>query len=179
MVRDDGRVRGRGRHAGGVTLPEDALGPDDLRDWLQAHDVEARLHTALPRVHTVAEAAEAMGVGTDQVAKSVVCSHDGEPVVVLAPGDAKVDDRAVVDAIGGSRKRFRLARPDEVLAWTGYPVGAVPPLGYRDALPMLIEETLLDKDRVFFGGGADDALLEVAPVVVKDVTGARPGRYTR
>ncbi|MBW3583223.1 MAG: YbaK/EbsC family protein [Euryarchaeota archaeon] len=149
----------------------------DLRAWLRDQKIEATLHDHLPSVHTVAEAAEVMGVPEAAVAKSVIFVNDGEPVVVLAPGDAKVRDRYVIDHVGGARNRFRLARPAEVLEWTGYPVGGVPPFGHTRTMRTLMDERLFALDKALFGGGSDAALLEVAPAVVRETTRAELGRF--
>jgi prolyl-tRNA editing enzyme YbaK/EbsC (Cys-tRNA(Pro) deacylase) len=149
-----------------------------LVEWARQRGLDVRLHDDLPLVKTVAQAAQALGVSPAQIAKSVVFMAEDRPVVVLAPGDAKVVDRLVVDHVGGVRNRFRLARPAEVLEATGYPVGGVPPFGYPRPVRTLIESRLLENDRVIFGGGSDRALLEVAPDDVKRVTKAEPGTFT-
>lgn len=154
------------------------LTPRDLVAWAKEHDVPVTLHDALPEVHTVRQAAEALGVTKGAIAKSVVFIAEGDPLVVLAPGDAKVVDRLVLDHVGGVRNRFNLAKPAEVLEATGYPVGGVPPFGHPKPLRTLIDERLLEQDRVIFGGGSDRALLEVSPAVVQRVTQAEPGRFT-
>jgi Cys-tRNA(Pro)/Cys-tRNA(Cys) deacylase len=149
-----------------------------LVEWARQRGLDVRLHDDLPLVKTVAQAAQALGVSPAQIAKSVVFMAEDRAVVVLAPGDAKVVDRLVVDHVGGVRNRFRLARPAEVLEATGYPVGGVPPFGYPRPVRTLIESRLLENDRVIFGGGSDRALLEVAPDDVKRVTKAEPGTFT-
>lgn len=154
------------------------LGPNDVRAWTERHDVRADLHTDLPRVHTVAEAAEVMQTTPDRIAKSVVFDTPDGALVVLARGDAKVRERLVVDHVGGVRNDFRMAKPAQVLEWTGYPVGGVPPFAHRQPLRTLMDKALLSLETVVFGGGTDRALLSVAPAEVRRVTDAELGIFT-
>jgi prolyl-tRNA editing enzyme YbaK/EbsC (Cys-tRNA(Pro) deacylase) len=154
------------------------LTPADVVRWAAAQGLEVRLIDDLPPVKTVAQAAEVMGTGTAAIAKSVVFVNGEEPLVVLATGDARIVDRLVVDHVRGARNRFRLARPDEVLEWTGYPVGGVPPFGHRVARRTLMDDQLLALARVYLGGGTDRSLLEAAPGDVARVTAAEVGRFT-
>jgi prolyl-tRNA editing enzyme YbaK/EbsC (Cys-tRNA(Pro) deacylase) len=55
---------------------------------------------------------------------------------------------------------------------TGYPVGAVPPFGQRQRLPVLIDRRVMAQSEVYAGGGAIDTLLKVTPKEIVRVTGA-------
>src|SRR5947209_10451703 len=76
---------------------------------------------------TVAEAAAAVGVDPAQIAKTLVFVADGEPVLVVASGAHRVDTDKLAEACDCAE--IRQASADEVRAATGYPVGAVSPLG--------------------------------------------------
>lgn len=153
-------------------------GPDDVRRWLDTHRFEATLHEGLPRVHTVREAAEVLGVPEAAVAKTVVFDHDGTPLAVLAPGDAKVRDRLIAVHLGTTRNALRMAKPDQVLEWTGYPVGGVPPVAHANVLRILMDERLLELDRAIFGGGSDAALLELEPRALRAVLQPEMGVFS-
>lgn len=160
------------------TRPDETLDETHVVSWAEERGIAVRLITDLPEVKTVVQAADALGVATSQIAKSVLFITQKGAVVVLAPGDAKVVDRLVLDHIGGVRNRFRLAKPDEVLKITGYPVGGVPPFAYPQPLRTLMEQRLLEHAKVIFGGGTDRSLLEVTPEDVRRVTQAETGRFT-
>jgi prolyl-tRNA editing enzyme YbaK/EbsC (Cys-tRNA(Pro) deacylase) len=65
-----------------------------------------------------------------------------------------------------------LARADDVLRVTGYPVGAVPPFPLKSEVPAYMDPKVLDMDVVYCGGGDVDALLEVPTEELARVTGA-------
>jgi prolyl-tRNA editing enzyme YbaK/EbsC (Cys-tRNA(Pro) deacylase) len=55
---------------------------------------------------------------------------------------------------------------------TGYAIGGVPPLGHVSALPVYMEQTLLDWPAVYAAAGAPDALFPIDPNVLQQITGA-------
>ena len=139
------------------------LTPDDLEDYLRTHGIAGEVLRLDVPTPTVAAAARAVGVTPERIVKTVVFMVQSEPVLVIASGTAKVNTRALAQHLGVSRRRIRVARPDEVLAATGYPVGAVPPLGHRQPLPAVLDESVLQYEVVYAGGGAENALLKIAP----------------
>jgi prolyl-tRNA editing enzyme YbaK/EbsC (Cys-tRNA(Pro) deacylase) len=58
------------------------------------------------------------------------------------------------------KKRVSLARSEDVLVFTGFEVGGVPPFGHATALPVYLDRSvlsLLDRNGgVLYAGGGDD-----------------------
>ena len=74
---------------------------------------------------TAPDAAREIGCSVAEIVKSLVFVADGEPVVVLCPGDRRVDEALVAGALGAAV--VRRARADEAKLATGYSIGGVPP----------------------------------------------------
>lgn len=136
-------------------------GPEHLEAFLQEHSLPGQVLCFPTPTRTVQEAAQAVNAPVERIVKTLVFVARGEPLLVLVPGDLRVNYRVLARLLGLSRKKLRLARPDEVQAWTGYPVGAVPPLGLPRRFPTLLERSILDHTEVFAGGGAANALLRI------------------
>lgn len=160
----------------------------DLEAFLRARGVQAELLRLPEPTPTVEAAARVLGVPVERIAKSVLFLVEGPDggetpaVIVVANGAHRVDYRRVAGSLGISRRRLKLAGPAQVLALTGYAVGAVPPLGYPRPLRTLIDARVLAQPEVYAGGGALDAmlritpaeLLRVTPAEIADVAGPRP-----
>ena len=86
---------------------------------------EARLEEFESGTPTARAAAEAAGCSLDQIVKSIVVICGGRPVVVLVPGDRRVDLDKVARAAGATEAR--IAGADEVVATTGFEPDAVAP----------------------------------------------------
>ena len=121
---------------------------------------------------TAQEAAVAVGCGKAQIAKSLVFVADGDPVVCIASGAHRVDADLLADTLDVAE--IRQASPDEVRAATGYCVGGVPPFGHD--LPVVLDEDLLEHDRVWAAGGDGHSLFDVDPRRLAECTHARVAR---
>jgi prolyl-tRNA editing enzyme YbaK/EbsC (Cys-tRNA(Pro) deacylase) len=124
-------------------------------------DVGEILKLEVP-VHTVKEAARAVGVSEDKVVKTIVVNCGGEFRAYILRGNKRLD----LKSLG-----CRLATPEEVLAVTGYPIGGVPPVLN---IPVFIDEELLNEDYVYGGGGDDHSLLRFKPQVLVERGFAKP-----
>ncbi len=142
----------------------------DLVRYIAAHGIAAELVTPPHETPSVTTAAAAMGCAPEQIIKSLVFLVDGRPYLVIVNGDAPVSYRRLAAHFGISRKRVRLASPEEVLALTGYPAGGVPPFGLRTPLPVLMDPGVLAQEVVYGGGGDDRTLVRIFTAELQRVT---------
>lgn len=133
-------------------------------------DVDVRYSEA--STATAEEAAAAVGCDQSAIAKSLVFVGDGDPVVCIASGAHRVDTDLLADALDVAE--LRQASEEEVRAATGYCVGGVPPFGHD--LPVVIDESLLECERVWAAGGDGHSLFDVDPRRLVECTGARVAR---
>jgi prolyl-tRNA editing enzyme YbaK/EbsC (Cys-tRNA(Pro) deacylase) len=134
----------------------DALG---LRRSVIELPVEAR---------TSQQAADAVGVGVGQIAKSLVFMVDGAPIMVIASGVNRVDERKLATLAGG---KIRRADADTVKKATGYTIGGVPPFGHDTALRLWIDEDLLGHDLIYAAGGVPECIFPLTPEELLKATG--------
>jgi len=119
---------------------------------------------------TSQQAADAVGVRVEQIAKSLVFTVNGEPVMVIASGVNRVDERKLGRLAGG---RVRRADADTVRRATGYAIGGVPPLGHETALPTWVDEDLLRLDLIYAAAGAPECVFPLTPDELLRATGGR------
>lgn len=120
---------------------------------------------------TAVASARELGVETARIVKSLIFSADGDPVVALVPGDRRADTRSVARALGV--RKVRMADPESVLRWTGFPVGAVPPVGYPRELPVLMDEAIPKDGFVYPAAGEANNAFEITFEELRRITGAR------
>lgn len=101
---------------------------------------------------TVAEAAAQRNMSPGQLVKTMVLRlPDGTHAAALVPGDREVDLRLVRGALGVRRLAW-VARED-VETLTGYPPGAVSPVGIRGVSIILADPLLADAGEVAISSG--------------------------
>lgn len=117
---------------------------------------------------TSRQAAEALGVTVAQIAKSLVFTVNGSPLVVIASGANRVDEAKLGRLAGG---KVRRADPETVKQATGYAIGGVPPVGHVTALPIYIDEELLRYEMVYAAAGVPDCVVPLTPDELVRATG--------
>ena len=119
---------------------------------------------------TCAEAAQALGVDTGQIAKSVIFRRraDGLAVLVVASGDRRVDEGKVaaqVGAIGRADAAF-------VKQQTGFSIGGVSPLGHAHPPVVLVDRELFRFAEIWAAAGHPNGVFCLSPDELLTLTGA-------
>jgi len=107
------------------------------------------------------EAAQAMGVESGRVFKTLVADVDGTLAVGVAPVAAQLDLKALAAAVGG--KKAAMADPAAAERATGYVTGGISPLGQRRRLRVVVDSSALEFPTVFCSGGRRGLEIELAP----------------
>lgn len=85
---------------------------------------------------TVELAAQAHGVEAGRIAKTLSFRlNDGQAIILVARGDARIDNRKFKDTFG----KGRMLPAEEVEELTGHPVGGVCPFGLAQPLPVYLD----------------------------------------
>ena len=116
------------------------------------------------------EAAEAMGVASCRVFKTLIAEVDGKLTAAMVPVDRQLDLKALAAAAGG--KRARMAEVAAAERATGYVAGGISPFGQRRPHPTVADETVELWDTVYVSGGRRGLDVEIAPADLIEVTGA-------
>ncbi len=119
---------------------------------------------------TSREAAAALGVNVAQIAKSLVFTSNGNPVLVIASGANRVDERKLERLTGG---KVRKADAETVKQATGFAIGGVPPLAHAISLPTYIDRDLLQHEVVYPAGGLPECVFPISPQELLRATGGQ------
>ncbi|HDN05510.1 MAG TPA: hypothetical protein ENF90_00765, partial [Candidatus Bathyarchaeota archaeon] len=85
-------------------------------------------------------------------------------------GDKRVSEVKLAGVCGA--RYVRKAEAAEVKKFTGYDVGAVPPVGHKVKVRTFIDEKVMRFKKVVGGGGEINMLLEISPTDIKRLTNA-------
>jgi prolyl-tRNA editing enzyme YbaK/EbsC (Cys-tRNA(Pro) deacylase) len=118
---------------------------------------------------TSAEAAAAIGCAVAQIAKSIVFrSRGGSPVLVVASGVNRVDEKKVGALIG---EKIDRADAHYVREMTGYAIGGVPPVGHRVPPKVLLDADLNSFESIWAAAGTPNAVFRLTPLQLRSLTG--------
>jgi prolyl-tRNA editing enzyme YbaK/EbsC (Cys-tRNA(Pro) deacylase) len=136
-----------------------ALGPQ-----FQVLEFEASTRTSQ-------DAAAAIGCTVAEIAKSLIFkSAEGRPVLVIASGVNRVDEKKVTALLGGKIAR---ADADFVRDKTGFAIGGVPPVGHATPPIVLIDRDLERFPTVWAAAGTPNAVFKVTSA---DLVGLTKGQ---
>ncbi|MDQ0624229.1 Cys-tRNA(Pro) deacylase [Paraburkholderia graminis] len=119
------------------------------------------------------ESARQLGVDEHQVVKTLVMEDEhAKPLIVLMHGDRTVSTKNLARQIGV--KRVEPCKPEVANRHSGYLIGGTSPFGTRKQMPVYVESTILEMERIWLNGGRRGFLVSIEPKVLTGLLGARP-----
>jgi len=107
---------------------------------------------------TVELAAKAVGVEGARIAKTLSFKKGESCILILAAGDARIDNRKFKDYF---HMKAKMPTPEEVLEIVGHPVGGVCPFGINEGIDVYLDESLRRFETVFPAVGSGNSAIEL------------------
>ena len=151
------------------------------REHLRKYGYEDRIYEFSVSSATVALAAEALGTEEARIAKSLSFLTPDGPILVIAAGDVKVDNRKYKDTFGMKAKMIPF---EDVESLIGHGVGGVCPFGVNPGVRVYLDESLRRFDTVYPAAGTAASAVRLSPQELEraaeplgwvDVTALREG----
>jgi len=102
----------------------------------------------------------ATGIDLHRITKNLVSrTSQGEYVLLVVPGDRRVDLKAAAKAL--SVKNVRLLPFEEAESISGYSPGGTPSVGHKTRMRTVVDSELTEFETLYCGGGTRDRLLEL------------------
>lgn len=131
---------------------------ESVRAHLKKHQMEERILELDASSATVQEAAKVLGVEPARIAKSLSFKVGQEAIIVVTAGDAKIDNAKFKTQFLVKAKMLTL---EEVLSYTGHPIGGVCPFGLANPLKVYLDVSLRRFATVFPACGTPSSAIEV------------------
>ena len=146
---------------------------EKLKRIIEEQGIDAEYLSFDKYCRSVAEAAGTVGAEPEDFVKSIcMVDGDGGAIVAIVKGEDRASTSRVAKVLGIERPR--VASPDEILGLTGFPVGGTPGFGF-DAR-FLVDPRVLEKERVYLGGGSERSLVRMS---TQELVRANGGRVVR
>jgi Ala-tRNA(Pro) deacylase len=109
-----------------------------------------------PHTERATDEAAALGLGPEEVAKTLVLVASSGNVRAVLAASERIDLHKVAATLGVSSKKVHLASEDNLAHdYSDFELGAVPPFGGRED-HVLVDERLAARDSVVVGAGSHD-----------------------
>ena len=107
---------------------------------------------------TVELAAAALGCEPERIAKTLSFLLDGQAVLIVAAGDARIDNSKYKAKFG---KKAKMISFDEVENYIGHAVGGVCPFAVNEGVTVYLDESLKRFETVFPACGSSNSAIEL------------------
>ena len=146
---------------------------EKLKSYIKLMGIEAKHLSFSQSTHSVEEASRAVGAGPDDFVKSIcMIAGEGGLMIAIVKGEDRASTSRVSKVLGGSG--VRIARSEEILERTGYPVGGTPAFGYLATF--LVDPKVMERKQVYSGGGSENSLIYMA---TEEMLRANKGKVVR
>lgn len=130
-----------------------------VKEYFKQYGMEERILEFEQSSATVELAAQAAGCEPERIAKTLSFWVDEQCVLIVAAGDAKVDNGKYKTTFGKKAKMLSFEEVEEAI---GHAVGGVCPFGIKDGVKVYLDESLKRFETVFPAAGSSNSAIELS-----------------
>lgn len=131
---------------------------EKVREYFKRFGIDDRIKELELSSATVELAAQALGCSSERIAKTLSFMVKDEPILIVAAGDAKVDNRKYKDQFG---EKAKMLTPEEAEKLIGHAVGGVCPFGINKGVKVYLDESLKRFETVYPACGSSNSAIEL------------------
>jgi Cys-tRNA(Pro) deacylase len=111
---------------------------------------------------------EILGVDEHSVIKTLIFeTNERKPLIVLQHGDFQVSTKNLARLM--KVKTVAPVVPEKANNLTGYLVGGTSPFGVKTRMPVYIESSIFELEKIYINGGKRGFLIEITPSVLENI----------
>ena len=129
-----------------------------VKAYFAAHGMDKRVLEFDTSSATVELAALALGCEPCRIAKSLTFKLDDGAVMIVAAGDARVDNKKFKAVFA---QKAKMLTPDEAVSLMGHAVGGVCPFVVKEGVKIYLDESLRRFGTVFPACGSANSAIEL------------------
>ena len=140
-----------------------------VREYLKKWNADQKIQEFDVSSATVELAAQAVGCQPARIAKTLSFLVDGHCVLIVAAGDAKVDNQKYKACF---HTKAKMLGYEEVAQRVGHAVGGVCPFGVKEGVEICLDESLRRFETVFPAAGSSNSAIEVTLPELEEYSGS-------
>lgn len=129
-----------------------------VKAYFRKYGIEGRIRELDASSATVELAAAALGCEPERIAKTLSFLVDGHGILVVAAGDAKIDNTKYKAQFGTKAK---MLSAEDVEKMVGHAVGGVCPFGVNEGVKVYLDISLKRFETVFPACGSGNSAIEL------------------
>ena len=131
---------------------------EKVKAYLERFNMADRVQELEESSATVELAAAALGCEPKRIAKTLSFLVDGQAVLIVTAGDARIDNAKFKAQF---KTKAKMLTPDEVVRLIGHAVGGVCPFAVKEEVTVYLDESLKRFKTVFPACGSSNSAIEL------------------
>ena len=141
---------------------------EKVKAYFREHGMEERIQEFDESSATVELAAKALHCEPQRIAKTLSFRVENETMLIVAAGDAKIDNPKYKARFG---KKAKMLLPDEVETFVGHAVGGVCPFAVNKGVKVYLDVSLKRFETVFPACGSSNSAIELTIPQMEEYSG--------
>lgn len=133
---------------------------EKVKEYFKQYGMEDKILEFPVSSATVELAAQALGCEPCRIAKTLSFLVNDSPILIVAAGDAKVDNKKYKSFFGAKAK---MLSPDQVVELIGHAIGGVCPFAVNDDVKVYLDDSVKRFGTVFPACGSSNSAIELTP----------------
>lgn len=129
-----------------------------VKSYFKSLGIEDRIQEFPVSSATVDLAAQALNCAPERIAKTLSFKVGGSAILIVAAGDAKVDNSKFK---GQFHTKAKMLTAEEVIEFVGHAIGGVCPFAVKEGLSIYLDESLKRFQTVFPACGSANSAIEL------------------
>ena len=142
---------------------------EKVKDYFKQYGMDGRILEFDVSSATVELAAQAVGCEAARIAKTLSFMVDGAPILIVAAGDAKVDNPKYKRQFGTKAKMLSAAEASELV---GHAVGGVCPFAVNPGVRVYLDVSLKRFETVYPAAGSSNSAIELTIPELEQYSGS-------
>ena len=139
-----------------------------VRAFMREKNMEEKILEFEVSSATVELAAQAVGCEPARIAKTLSFMVDEHPILIVAAGDAKVDNQKFKALF---HTKAKMLTPDQAVELVGHAVGGVCPFAVNEGVTVYLDESLRRFETVFPAAGSSNSAIELTMDELESLSG--------
>ncbi|MDD5863177.1 MAG: YbaK/EbsC family protein [Firmicutes bacterium] len=131
---------------------------EKVKRYFAAYGMEDRIREFSVSSATVALAAQAIGCEPKRIVKTLSFDVGGEPILIAAAGDARVDNAKYKARFG---VKARMLSHEDAAEKIGHAVGGVCPFAVNEGVKVYLDESIRRFDTVYPAAGSSNSVIKL------------------
>ncbi|MCM2991220.1 YbaK/EbsC family protein [Bacillus safensis] len=129
-----------------------------VKDYFKQYDMDTRIQEFSVSSATVDLAASALGCEPERIAKTLSFLVNGQAILVVTSGDAKVDNKKFKEYF---KIKAKMLSPNDVADLVGHEIGGVCPFAIKNGVSVYLDISLKRFETVYPACGSSNSAIEL------------------